>query len=87
MNVEVFNTYADLSQRAADIVADLIGRRPHAVLGLPTGSTPVGFYDALTKTGASFGQVQTFNLDEYVGLPKAHPESYYTFMHQHLISR
>lgn len=87
MNVEVFNTYADLSQRAADIVAGLIGRRPHAVLGLPTGSTPVGFYDALTKTGASFGQVQTFNLDEYVGLPKAHPESYYTFMHQHLISR
>lgn len=85
MRVEVFDTYADLSGRAAALVSDLIGRRPNAVLGLPTGSTPVGFYEALTKTNASFRQVQTFNLDEYVGLPKTHPESYYTFMRRHLI--
>lgn len=85
MRVEVFKTYTDLSQRAADIVTDLIGRRPNAVLGLPTGSTPVGFYEALRRAAVSFSQVQTFNLDEYVGLPKAHPESYYAFMHRHLI--
>lgn len=57
------------------------------VLGLPTGSTPLATYTALIamhKAGnVSFKHVVTFNMDEYVGLPKDHPESYHTFMHHH----
>lgn len=84
MRVEIFDTYAALSQRAADIVADLIRSKPDAALGLPTGSTPEGFYAALVRSGVSFRQVRTFNLDEYVGLPAAHPQSYHSFMRTHL---
>ena len=54
------------------------------VLGCPTGSSPLGMYKALidlNKKGiVSFQNVVTFNMDEYVGLPKEHPESYYSFM-------
>lgn len=60
------------------------------LLGLPTGSTPLGFYKALIalhKAGKiSLKNVITFNMDEYVGLPEAHPESYHTFMHKHFFS-
>ena len=56
------------------------------VLGLPTGGTPMTTYKALVemhKAGqVSFKHVVTFNMDEYVGLPKEHPESYYSFMHR-----
>eukprot|EP00520_Triparma_pacifica_P004755 CAMPEP_0118660020 /NCGR_PEP_ID=MMETSP0785-20121206/15430_1 /TAXON_ID=91992 /ORGANISM="Bolidomonas pacifica, Strain CCMP 1866" /LENGTH=273 /DNA_ID=CAMNT_0006553179 /DNA_START=62 /DNA_END=880 /DNA_ORIENTATION=- len=59
--------------------------RPSFVLGLPTGSTPIPTYKALIamyKAGEiSFKNVVTFNMDEYVGLPREHPESYYSFMH------
>ncbi|MFH0910393.1 MAG: glucosamine-6-phosphate deaminase [Planctomycetota bacterium] len=58
------------------------------VLGLPTGSTPVGTYKRLTELGrarkVSFQHVVTFNMDEYVGLPEDHPESYHSFMRKHL---
>lgn len=84
MRVEVFDDYAGLSQRASDLVAGLIRTNPASVLGLPTGSTPEGFYTALCRSGASFQGVRTFNLDEYVGLPREHAQSYYTFMKQHL---
>jgi glucosamine-6-phosphate deaminase len=87
MRVEVFDTYADLSQRAVDIVTSLIRRKPDAVLGLPTGSSPEGFYAGLAESGLSFRKVRTFNLDEYLGLPKAHPQSYHTFMRQRLYDR
>lgn len=60
------------------------------VLGLPTGSTPLEAYKALIsmhKAGeVSFKHVVTFNMDEYVGLPTAHPESYHSFMHTHFFS-
>lgn len=56
------------------------------VLGLPTGGTPLTAYKALVemhKAGeVSFKHVVTFNMDEYVGLPKEHPESYHSFMHR-----
>ncbi|HYG57327.1 MAG TPA: glucosamine-6-phosphate deaminase [Symbiobacteriaceae bacterium] len=84
MQIEIFDTYEQLSHRAAGMVADLIRRKPAAVLGLPTGSTPEGFYAVLRRSDVSLGQVRTFNLDEYVGLSRAHPESYYAFMRQHL---
>ena len=58
------------------------------ILGLPTGSTPIGTYQNLVhlyKEGkVSFKNVITFNMDEYVGLPEDHPQSYHYFMHQHL---
>jgi glucosamine-6-phosphate deaminase len=57
------------------------------VLGLPTGSTPEGFYAALAQSGADFRAVQTFNLDEYLGLPREHDQSYYTFMKRHIYDR
>ena len=61
------------------------------VLGLPTGSSPIGVYDELArlcKAGkVSFKNVVTFNMDEYVNLPEDHPESYHSFMHKHLFSR
>ncbi|MBN2131772.1 MAG: glucosamine-6-phosphate deaminase [Sedimentisphaerales bacterium] len=61
------------------------------VLGLPTGSSPIGTYDELArlnKAGTlSFQNVVTFNMDEYVGLPQEHPESYHSFMWKHLFGR
>ena len=60
------------------------------VLGLPTGSTPLGTYKeliALHKAGAvSFKNVITFNMDEYIGIPEDHPESYHTFMWKNFFS-
>ncbi|MFZ5815147.1 MAG: glucosamine-6-phosphate deaminase [Bacillota bacterium] len=84
MTVEVYTDYAALSRRAAELVAELVRAKPGAVLGLPTGATPKGFYRALAASGLSLAGVTTFNLDEYVGLPREHPESYYTYMKQHL---
>ena len=61
------------------------------VLGLPTGSSPLPTYKALVamhQAGAiSFAHVVTFNMDEYVGLPRSHPESYHSFMHANLFSK
>ena len=87
MRVEVFENYAALSGRAAAIALDLIRRKPDAVLGLPTGSSPEGFYDLLSRSNTSFRHVRTFNLDEYVGLPREHPESYHSFMSKRLLDR
>ena len=87
LKVEVFPDYAALSQRAAEIVIGLLKEKPDAVLGLPTGSTPVGFYDALVASGISLARARTFNLDEYLGLPRTHPESYYSFMKRMLYDR
>lgn len=73
---------------AARIVARLIKEKPNAVLGLATGSTPLGLYRELVRLhrdeGLDFSKVTTFNLDEYVGLPADHPMSYCRFMHEHL---
>ncbi|MDR0972474.1 MAG: glucosamine-6-phosphate deaminase [Prevotellaceae bacterium] len=81
--------YQTLSQWAANYVVVAIRKanpteeKPF-VLGLPTGSSPLGMYKALIKAHkdglVSFRHVVTFNMDEYVGLPKEHPESYYSFM-------
>lgn len=81
--------YDAISQWAANyVVAEINAAKPTAakpfILGLPTGSSPLGMYKALIKhyeSGrVSFKNIVTFNMDEYVGLPKDHPQSYYTFM-------
>jgi glucosamine-6-phosphate deaminase len=70
----------------AQEMADLIRNKPHAVLGLATGATPIPLYQELVRLhreeGLSFRQVITFNLDEYLGLEATHPETYWNFMHR-----
>lgn len=96
MRVIIQPDYEKISQWAAHYVARKIldfgpGPDKPFVLGLPTGSSPIGMYNelaALNKAGKlSFKHVITFNMDEYVGLPKDHPESYHSFMWRHLFSR
>jgi glucosamine-6-phosphate deaminase len=76
------------SRRAARFVADLIRKKPNCVLGLATGSTPLGTYLELIRMhkeeGLDFSRVTTFNLDEYVGLASVHPQSYRQFMQVNL---
>lgn len=77
-----------LAQTIARLVRDRAAAGRHAVLGLATGSTPVRLYRELIRLhreeGLSFKNVVTFNLDEYYGLPRTHPESYWRFMHEQL---
>jgi len=86
MEVIVQKTYEEMSRTAAREVANVLNAKPNAVLGLATGSTPLGLYQELARMYArrelDFSHVTTFNLDEYVGLPIAHPQSYYHFMHE-----
>lgn len=69
---------------AASIIARLLRAKPNAVLGLATGSTPLLLYRELVALKLDWRKVTTFNLDEYVGLPSAHPQSYHTFMRDNL---
>ena len=89
MRLIIEKDYTELSQWAAEHVIKRINEfQPTAshpfVLGLPTGSSPEGMYAALVKAykegRVSFKNVVTFNMDEYVGLPESHPESYHSFM-------
>ncbi|HDL78847.1 MAG TPA: glucosamine-6-phosphate deaminase, partial [Bacteroidetes bacterium] len=72
----------------AKIVAALIRKKPNAVIGFATGSTPLGLYKELIRLhkeeGLDFSKITTFNLDEYVGLRPEHPESYHYFMWNNL---
>lgn len=86
MRLLICDDYAAMSATAAQIVTDLVTQKPNAVLCLPTGSTPIGFYQALRKSPVSLAQVTTFNLDEYRGLTREHDQSYYHFMQENLFS-
>jgi glucosamine-6-phosphate deaminase len=72
------------SNIAARIVARQLRTKPDSVLGLATGDTPLRLYHTLASMSLDWRRVRTFNLDEYVGLPPDHPQSYHTFMHTHL---
>lgn len=84
MNIIVAKNYDEMSKLAAERIIELIKLNPKAVLGLPTGSTPLGMYEKLISTykngGISFKDSITFNLDEYEGLDKDNPNSYQKFM-------
>ncbi|MEI6075503.1 MAG: glucosamine-6-phosphate deaminase [Verrucomicrobiota bacterium] len=69
---------------AARTIARLLREKPDAVLGLATGSTPLLLYRELIQMKLDWRRVTTFNLDEYVGLPSDHPQSYHTFMWENL---
>lgn len=82
------NSYAEMSKLAADMIIEKVQSSSRFTLGLATGATPIGTYEKLIEahkhSGVSYQHVQTFNLDEYVGLAGSHPESYHYFMEQHL---
>ncbi|MBB6020694.1 glucosamine-6-phosphate deaminase [Paenibacillus sp. JGP012] len=88
MNIRIFENEEDLNATGAGLIASLLQTKPRAVLGLATGSSPVGIYKQLIamyqKGLVSFAQASSFNLDEYVGLPTEHRESYRSFMNEQL---
>lgn len=87
MEVIIQPDYEQMSKAAAEIVVEVLNAKPNAVLGMATGSTPLGLYQELVrlhkKAQLDFSHVTTFNLDEYVGLAPNHPQSYHYFMHEH----
>lgn len=90
MKIVVTEDYKQMSKAAFDIVCTLVKDNPSAVLGLATGSTPLGLYAELVRdhaeNGTSYRSVRAVNLDEYIGLPSGHPQSYAYFMREHLFS-
>lgn len=84
MFVEMVRDETAMSDRGADIVAAQIRGKPDSVIGFATGSTPLGVYRRLIEMhreeGLDFSRITTFNLDEYVGLPSDHEQSYHYFM-------
>ena len=84
MTVVVVKNYNEISFQAAQLITDQIINKKNSVLGLATGSTPIGVYRELIrkfqKGELDFSKVVTFNLDEYYGLSPEHPQSYHFFM-------
>lgn len=80
--------YETMSRKAANLISAQLILKPDSVLGLATGSTPIGTYKELIKRyqegDLDFSQVHSVNLDEYKGLPRDNEQSYYYFMHQNL---
>lgn len=91
MKIYKAKDYKDMSRKASNIISAQVIMKPNCVLGLATGSTPIGTYDQLVewynKGDLDFSEVTTVNLDEYKGLPRTNDQSYYYFMHQHLFDR
>ncbi len=88
MNIIITDKYDELSGSAAKIIIETVRQKPNAVLGLATGTTPLGLYKRLIadhkENGTSYKQVKAVNLDEYKGLPKDHLQSYAYFMRKNL---
>ncbi len=91
MRVIVCENYKEVSKRAAEIVADQLNSKPYSVLGLATGSTPIGMYENLVSMNKSgkidFSSVKSFNLDEYYPIKRDNDQSYHYFMNEHLFSK
>lgn len=90
MKVIVVENYEEVSAKAFEVMHELVASKPNAVLGLATGSSPIGLYENMIKdhkeNGTSYANCQSFNLDEYVGIDRNHEQSYYTFMHENLFN-
>ena len=91
MEVVVCKTKEEASKIAAGIITDAVKKNPKLVLGLATGSTPVLMYSEMAKAvkakKVSYKQVKSWNLDEYVGLPGTHDQSYRYFMNKNLFEK
>lgn len=87
MRIVVLRDYRSLSKHAAALVGELVCRRPAAVLGLATGSTPLGLYRELAgmarRGRIDLARATTFNLDEYYPMSRTNPRSYYYYMRRH----
>ena len=90
MRIYKTKDYEDMSRKAANIISAQVILKPDCVLGLATGSTPIGLYKQLVewfeKGDLDFSEVQTVNLDEYKGLNRENDQSYYYFMHDNLFN-
>ncbi len=90
MKIQVYQELDQLNAAAAELFISTLQEKRDAVLGLATGGTPIEIYSKLReahKRGeVSFEQAMSFNLDEYVGLPDEHPESYRSYMNAHLFN-
>lgn len=88
MKIIVADTYEEMSRLAADEIAAVMAEKPNCVLGLATGTTPIGLYADLVarheRGELSFADVSSYNLDEYRGLPGTHEQSYRYFMQDNL---
>ncbi|WP_085993128.1 glucosamine-6-phosphate deaminase [Oceanobacillus senegalensis] len=88
MKIIKVKDYDELSEKACRFIIDKVAQIEKPVLGLATGSTPEGLYQRLVEKNrqdeVSFKDLSTFNLDEYVGLAKSHPNSYYHYMYEKL---
>ena len=82
--------YNEMSRKAANIIAAQVITKPDCVLGLATGSSPIGTYKELIKMyengDLDFSQVKSVNLDEYKGLPRENDQSYYYFMNDNFFN-
>lgn len=90
MKIYCMENYEEMSRKAAGIMAAQIIAKPDSVLGLATGSTPIGMYKELIKGyeagDLDFSQIKSVNLDEYVGLEPTHDQSYRYFMQTNLFN-
>ncbi|MGL6108049.1 glucosamine-6-phosphate deaminase [Romboutsia sp.] len=90
MRIIVCEDYEAVSKKAAQMILSQITLKPNSILGLATGSTPVGMYKNLIQMNKEkvidFSEVKTFNLDEYYNLPRTNNQSYYYFMHENLFN-
>ena len=91
MRIIICENYEKMSKRAAKLVAAQVLLNPQSVLGLATGSTPVGMYNELISMYRAgeldFSQVKTFNLDEYYPIKRDNEQSYFKFMYKNLFSK
>ncbi|MEG0071396.1 MAG: glucosamine-6-phosphate deaminase [Raoultibacter sp.] len=91
MEFIIAKDYEEMSRKAADVIADMVHKKPQCTLGLATGTTPIGLYDDLAedyRVGTlDFSTVTTCNLDEYRGLSHDHPQSYHYFMRENLFNK
>ena len=91
MEVVICKTKEQASKLAADMITEAVKKNPRIVLGLATGSTPVLMYSEMAKAvkakKVSYKQVKSWNLDEYVGLPGTHDQSYRYFMNENLFKK
>lgn len=88
MKIIVTENYEELSDKAAEVMLAVVKADPSAVLGLATGTTPLGLYARMIRDraehGTSYARIRTANLDEYKGLPASHEQSYACFMRKNL---
>ena len=88
MRIIKTKSYEEMSKKAANIIASVVTLKPDCMLGLATGSSPIGTYDELVKKyeagDLDFSEVKSVNLDEYRGMTRDNDQSYYYFMHKHL---